>query len=191
MAYQYPEVNDIFDKANTKMEKTISSLKNDYTALRAGRANPHILDKVTVDYYGTPTSLTQMANISTPEARVLTISVWDVSAMKEVEKAIINANLGLTPNNDGKIIRLVFPELTEERRRELAKQVKKLAEDGKVALRNERRDALEGLKKLNKDKVITDDDMSAFEKDFDKVMAKFTGEVEKLAKEKESEVMSV
>lgn len=191
MAYQYPEVNDIFDKANTKMEKTISSLKNDYTALRAGRANPHILDKVTVDYYGTPTSLTQMANISTPEARVLTISVWDVSAMKEVEKAIINANLGLTPNNDGKIIRLVFPELTEERRRELAKQVKKLAEDAKVALRNERRDALEGLKKLNKDKVITDDDMSAFEKDFDKVMAKFTGEVEKLAKEKESEVMSV
>ena len=133
-----------------KMVKTIDALEEEYTTIRAGRANPHILDKIKVDYYGTPTSLQQVANISVPEARMLQIQPWESSLIKEIEKAILVSDLGITPNNDGKVIRLVFPELTEDRRKELAKDIKKKGDNAKVAVRNVRRDANDAVKKQNK-----------------------------------------
>lgn len=159
--------------------------------MRAGRANAHILDKVTVDYYGTPTPINQMANISVPEARMIVISVWDASQMKAVEKAIVDANLGIMPNNDGKVIRLVFPELTEERRRALAKDVKAAAEKTKVAVRNVRRDGIEDLRKLKKDNVISEDLLADTEKEVDKIVSAKIESIEKLQQEKETEIMSV
>ena len=159
--------------------------------MRAGRANPHILDKVTVDYYGTPTPLNQMANISVPEARMLVISVWDASAMKSVEKAIIAANVGIFPTNDGKVLRMVFPELTEERRRALCKEVKVLNENTKVAIRNIRRDAIEELRALKKDSIVTEDEYSKFEKDVDKVVTATMAEIDKITEAKNTEIMSV
>ena len=142
-----------------KMVKTIEALEEEYTTIRAGRANPHILDKIKVDYYGTPTSLQQVANISVPEARMLQIQPWESSLIKEIEKAILVSDLGLTPNNDGKVIRLVFPELTEDRRKELAKDVKKKGDNAKVAVRNVRRDANDAFKKQNKAGEISDDEL--------------------------------
>lgn len=191
MAYENAKVEELFLTAEDKMDRTISALKTEYISIRAGRANLHILDKVMVDYYGTPTPINQMANLSAPEARVLTVAVWDASALKSVEKAIIAANIGLTPNNDGKVIRLVFPELTEERRKELAKQVKKMAEDSKVSVRNERRDLMEQLKRMNKDKEITEDELGNYEKDVDKLTSKYIDTVENIYKDKEKEVLSV
>lgn len=191
MAYDSIDVELIFDDAAERFDKSLSSYQTELAGLRAGRANTHILDKVLVDYYGTPTPINQMANISVPEARVLMISVWDMSALKNVEKAIIDANVGLMPNNDGKVIRLIFPELTEERRKALTKDVRAMAENAKIAVRNIRRDTLDALKKLKKDSVITEDDLSKYEKDIEKTVAEKITAIDKAASEKEGEIMSV
>ncbi len=191
MANESIEVLEVFDKLETSCSKTYNNLVNEYLEIRAGRANPHVLDKVLVDYYNTPTPINQIGNVTVSEARVLVISVWDTSVLKNVEKAIINANIGLVPNNDGKVIRLVFPELTEERRKELVKQIKKLAEETKVVVRCHRRDALEELKKFKKDSVITEDDYTSYEKDVDKEINSQIEKIDKLSQNKEKEVMSV
>ena len=141
-----------------KMEKSLESLKNEYLTIRAGRANPHILDKIKVDYYGTPSSLQQVANVSVPEARMILIQPWESRLIKDIEKAILSSDIGINPNNDGKVIRLVFPELTEDRRKELVKEVKKKGESAKVAIRNIRRDANEAIKKANKASEISEDE---------------------------------
>ena len=191
MAYENEDVELYFDDYETKLEKAIDNLNRDYSTIKAGRANPKILDKVKVDYYGTPTPLNQVGNISAPEARMLVINVWDMSMLKAVEKAILAANIGITPMNDGKVIRLIFPELTEERRREYVKQTKAMAENCKVALRNSRRDINEELKKMKKDSAITEDELSTYEKDVDKRLAEAVAKVDKLSKDKESDIMSV
>lgn len=191
MAYDILELEIVFEELKEKSDKTIQSFKSELSNMRAGRANAHILDKVTVDYYGTPTPINQMANISVPEARMIVISVWDASQMKAVEKAIVDANLGIMPNNDGKVIRLVFPELTEERRRVLAKEVKAAAEKTKVAVRNVRRDGIEDLRKLKKDNVISEDLLADTEKEVDKIVSAKIESIEKLQQEKETEIMSV
>ena len=146
-----------------KMEKSLQSLADEYTTIRAGRANPHVLDRIMVDYYGTPSNLQQVANINVPEARMIQIQPWEPSMVKEIEKAILTSDLGLTPTNDGKVIRLVFPELTEERRKELVKDVKKRGENTKVAVRNIRRDANDTIKKLNKADEISEDEAKQLE----------------------------
>lgn len=191
MAYDQMEVLEVFDEFETKMEKSIASLQYEFNNMKAGRANPHILDKISVDYYGTPTPLKQIGNIQTPEARMLLITVWDTSILKEVEKAIIAANIGITPNNDGKVIRLIFPELTEERRKELCKSIKALAENTKVALRNARRDINDSIKKFKKDNLISEDEVAVYEKDVDKKLAEQVEVVDKMTKDKEQEVLSV
>lgn len=191
MAYELMEVLEVFDEFETKMSKSVASLQYEFNNMKAGRANPHLLDKITVDYYGTPTPLKQIGNVQTPEARMLLISVWDTSILKEVEKAIIAANIGITPNNDGKVIRLVFPELTEERRKELCKSIKALAENTKVALRNARRDINDSIKKFKKDNLISEDEVGVYEKDVDKKLAEQVDIVDKMTKEKEQEVLSV
>ena len=185
------EMMEVFDTYETKCAKTVANIKNELLSIRAGRANPHILDKVVVDYYGTPTPLNQMGNITVSEARVLVISVWDANALKDVEKAIINANVGVTPNNDGKVIRLVFPELTQERRVQIVKDIRKMCEDAKVAIRNHRREANDAIKKYKKDSVITEDDATSYEKEVDKILSTKIDEIDKLLKDKEQEVMSV
>ena len=186
-----PQVTEIINKVAPKMEKTAEFFKTELAGIRAGRANPQLLNKITVNYYGTPTPLTQMANISVPEARLLTISVWDQSAVKDVVKAILASDLGITPSDDGKIIRLAFPQLTEERRKELVKQIKKLSEDAKVALRNERRDALEVIKRLKKDSAVTEDELAASEKEMQKILDKHIVSVDKILADKEKEILSV
>ncbi|MDE5549498.1 MAG: ribosome recycling factor [Clostridia bacterium] len=191
MAYEQIEVLEVFDEFETKMEKSISSLQYEFNNIKAGRANPHILDKIVVDYYGVPTPLKQIGNIQTPEARVLMITVWDASILKEVEKAIIAANTGITPNNDGKVIRMIFPELTQERRKELCKGVRATAENTKVALRNARRDINDSIKKFKKDSLISEDEASLYEKDVDKKLAEQIDVVDKMSKEKEQEILSV
>ena len=154
-------------------------------------ANPHVLDKVVVDYYGTPTPVNNMANISVPEARLLVIAPWDKSQLKAIEKAILAANVGITPNNDGQVIRLVFPELTEERRRSTAKEAKNLVEESKIVMRNARRDAIDELKKLQKASTITEDDLKNLTADIDKALASNIDSVDKLFKEKEQEILSI
>lgn len=191
MAIDSLEVLEAFDGFENKLEKSISSMKYEFQQMKAGRANPHVLDKVLVNYYGTETPVNQLGNISVPEARVLLISVWDQSALKDVEKAIIAANIGMTPNNDGKVIRLIFPELNEERRKELVKQLKQVSENTKVVMRNARRDINDSLKKYKKDSIITEDECANFEKDVDKKLGEYIDTVDKLSKEKEKEVMSV
>ena len=191
MAYGIDEVDLIFDALNENCDKTMLNYMTELRSVRAGRANPHILDKVVADYYGVPTPINQMANISIPEARLLVISPWDKSQLKSIEKAILAANVGVTPNNDGQVIRLIFPELTEERRKQTVKQIKGLAEETKVVLRNWRRDAIDDLKKLEKDSAITEDDLKNFTADVDKALAKRTEEVDKLFKDKETEVLSI
>ena len=173
-----------------KMKKSVDSLKEDYTTIRAGRANPHILDKIKVDYYGTPTSLQQVANISVPEARMIQIQPWEASLIKDIEKAILVSDLGLTPNNDGKTIRLVFPELTEDRRKELVKDVKKKGEAAKVAIRNIRRDGIDSVKKL-KGSDVSEDEMKDMEDDLQKLTDKYVKEVDKAVEAKSKEVMTV
>ena len=177
--------------AGAKMDKTIEIIEKDLSTLRAGRANPQILDKITVDYYGTPTPIPQVGNVSTPEPRMLTISLWDNSMLKEVEKAIIASDLGITPTNDGKIIRLVFPEPTAERRKELVKVAKKVAEEYRQIIRAHRRDAIEALRKDKKDGNLTEDDLSLLEKEVQNLTDKFGKKVEDLLKEKESEIMEI
>ena len=191
MIYENQQLQKICDDLPVKCNKAIDYTKNEFSLMKAGRANSKILDKVMVDYYGTMTPITQMGNVSTPEPRMLAITLWDKSAIKAAEKAILAANLGLTPSNDGTVIRLIFPELTQERRKELAKQVKKPGEECKVAVRNARRDAIEGIKKLLKDKQISEDISANAEKDVDKVVADFVKSVDVITAEKEKDIMSV
>lgn len=174
-----------------KMEKTVSNLQEDYATIRAGRANPHILDKIQVDYYGTPSSLQSVANISVPEARMIQIQPWESSLIKEIEKAIIASDIGLTPANDGKAIRLVFPELTEERRKELVKDVKKKGESAKVAVRNIRRDANDTVKKQNKANEISEDEQKQLEDRIQKLTDKYIAKIDSTIETKASEVMTV
>lgn len=191
MAFGIEEVDFLFETFDEENAKTFENYKTELQGIRAGRANPHILDKVEVEYYGTLTPLNQMANVTIAEARVLVVSVWDKSALKNVEKAILAANVGITPNNDGTVIRLVFPEVTEERRRALVKDIKQGAEETKIVLRNHRRDINEELKKLKKDSAITEDDLTNFLEEVDKRLAKEIEKVDETAKKKEDEVMSV
>ena len=184
-------IDEILLTLDDKLDKAVSVLKEDYSSIRAGRANPHILDKVMVDYYGAMTPVTQMANVSVQEGRCLVISPWDMSALKGIEKAIQVSNIGLTPTNDGKVIRLVFPELTEERRRDLVKQIKKMGEDAKIAQRNVRREAMDGLKKLKTDKTISEDEFSAGEKEVEKMVSDAVAKVDAAVSQKEKEIMTV
>ena len=174
-----------------KMEKSLQNLINEYGTIRAGRANPHVLDNIRVDYYGTPSSLQQVSNVSVPEARMIQIQPWDASLLKEIEKAINMSDLGINPTNDGKVIRLVFPELTEERRKELAKDVKKKGEDAKVAVRNIRRDANDAMKKLGKTEDISEDTISELEDQIQKLTDKYIKKVDETIDEKTKEIMTV
>ena len=174
-----------------KTDKTVSVLNGEYVTIRAGRANPHILDKVQVDYYGTPTPINQVGNLSVQDGRCLVISPWDASMLKVIEKQLLAENLGITPSNDGKVIRLVFPALTEERRKEIVKQIKKMAEDAKVAVRNVRRDAMDVLKKMKTNKELSEDEHAVCEKDVDKVITEAIEKIDKLSLDKEKDVMSV
>ena len=191
MSYGIDEVDIIFDEMNEKIDKTMQNYITELRSIRAGRANPHILDKVVVDYYGTPTPINNMANVSVPEARLLVISPWDKSQLKAIERAILAANIGINPNNDGHVIRLVFPELTEERRRSTVKEAKTLVEESKIVMRNARRDAIDDLKKIQKASTITEDDLKNYSEDVDKILSKNTDEVDKLFKEKEQEILSI
>ena len=191
MAYGIDSVDLIFEDMEEKSQKAINNLDSELKTIRAGRANAHILDKVVVPYYGTPTPLNQMANITVAEARLLVVKPYDRNVLNDVEKAIIAANTGINPVNDGNVIRLAFPQLTEERRRDLCKQIKKLAEETVVVLRNARRSANDELKALEKDSEITEDDLKDFLKDVDKVLEKKIETVEDLQKAKEAEVMEV
>ena len=191
MVYNLPEVGDAFEEYEFSLMDTVEHLKGELNTIRAGRANPQILNKITVDYYGALTPLNQMANITVPEARLLQISLWDSSMIKAVVKAITASDIGITPTDDGKVIRLVFPQLTEERRRDLGKQVKKIGEDYKVTLRNARRDIMDKLKAFNKNKQITDDEIASYEKEVQKILDKNIASVDALVKEKESEILEV
>ena len=191
MTYATPQIEEIFMDFELNCEKAIDYMKGEYNLMRAGRANPKLVEGIRVDYYGAMTPINQMGNISIPEPRCLLITLWDKSALKDVEKAILAANIGVTPQNDGTVIRLTFPVLTEERRRDLVKQVKKLAEDTKVVLRNARREALDGLKKEKNAKTVSEDLIADYEAEVDKALAKQIELVDKLAKEKETDVMSV
>lgn len=175
----------------TKMEKSLSNLNEEYVSIRAGRANPHILDKITVDYYGTQSSIQSVANVSVPEARIIQIQPWEASLIKEIEKAIMCSDIGITPSNDGKIIRLVFPELTEDRRKELAKDVKKRAENAKVAIRNIRRDANDTIKKEQKATEISEDEAKQLEDKIQKLTDKYVGLIDKAMEDKSNEIMTV
>lgn len=179
------------DQFNTKMGKTLDTLKEEYATIRAGRANPHLLDKLRIDYYGQPSTLQSVANISVPEARIIQIQPWESKLIKEIEKAIINSDLGLTPSNDGKVIRLVFPELTEERRKELVKDVKKKAESARVAIRNIRRDANDYFKKQNKSNEISEDELKDLEDDTQMLTDKFIAEIDKIMEDKSKEILTV
>ena len=174
-----------------KMTKSYDAMIREFTAIRAGRANPHVLDKLKVDYYGTPTPIQQVGNISVPEPRMLQIQPWEKSLIKAIEKAILTSDLGITPSNDGTVIRLVFPELTEERRKDLAKDVKKKGEGAKVAVRNIRRDAMEVFKKQNKANEISEDDMKDLETKTQKMTDKYIADIDKAVDEKSKEIMTV
>lgn len=173
-----------------KMRKTYDHLAADYATIRAGRANPHVLDKIKVDYYGTPTPIQQVGNISVPEARMIQIAPWEKNLIKEIEKAIMASDVGITPNNDGSVIRLVFPELTEERRKELVKEVKKKGEEGKVAVRNIRRDGNDTFKKLAKEEV-SEDEIKQLEEKLQKMTDKYVKDIESLVEEKSKEILTV
>lgn len=175
----------------TKMGKTLNALESELTTIRAGRANPHILDKLTVDYYGAPTPLQQVANISVPEARMIQIQPWESSMIKAIEKAILCSDLGLNPSNDGKMIRLVFPELTEERRKDLVKDVKKKGEAAKVAVRNIRRDANDAYKKLKKEEDVSEDEIKELEDKVQKLTDKYIKDVDAAVELKGKEIMTV
>ena len=174
-----------------KMKKTLTALENEFATIRVGRANPKVLDKITVDYYGTPTPLQQVANISVPEARMIQIQPWEASLVKEIEKAIMMSDLGINPSDDGRVIRLVFPELTEDRRKELVKEVKKKAEGAKVAIRNIRRDANDAFKKAEKAGEITEDELADLTEKMQKLTDKTIERVDKAVEEKTKEIMTV
>ena len=180
-----------FKHIEEKMEKTISVLQENFAEVRAGRANPAILNKIKVDYYGTPTPINQVAGISVPEARLIVIQPWDASLLKEIEKEIIKAEIGINPNNDGKVIRLAFPELTEERRKELVKEIKKTAEEAKVSIRSVRREGIDEAKKMQKENQMTEDELKSAEDQIQKITDAKVAEVDKILSEKEKEIMNV
>ncbi|KDR95195.1 ribosome recycling factor [Peptoclostridium litorale DSM 5388] len=182
---------DVHKQLKEKMEKTLSVLKEELGVIRAGRANPKMLDKVVVDYYGTPTPLKQMAGVSSPEPRAIVVQPWDLSALRDIEKAIATSDLGLNPSNDGKIIRIVIPQLTEERRKELVKLVGKTGENAKVALRNERRNANEAIKKLEKNGEIAEDEAKKAQDEVQKITDENVKTVDQLVSKKEKEIMEV
>ncbi|MBR2869590.1 MAG: ribosome recycling factor [Clostridia bacterium] len=181
----------VFKTAEEKMTKTVSVLVSEYGAIRAGRANAAVLDKIKVDYYGTPTPINQMAAISVAEARILTIQPWDTSTLHPIEKAIMASDIGINPQNDGRMIRLVFPQLTEERRRDLCKDVKKLAEESRIAIRSIRRDCIDKVKKMEKASEITEDDLKIAEKKLQDFTDKYIKEVDKAAEAKEKDIMEI
>ncbi len=191
MAVQNEQFDMMLMEIMERTDKTVSVLNGEYITIRAGRANPHILDKVLVDYYGTPTPINQVGNLSVSEGRCLIIAPWDASMLKVIEKQLLAENLGITPVNDGKIIRLTFPALTEERRKELVKQIKKMAEDSKVAVRNIRRDGMDALKKMKNNKELSEDEHASCEKEVDKVIAEAISKIEKLCVDKEKDILSV
>lgn len=181
----------VFAMVEEKMGKTVSVLSAEFASIRAGRANSAVLDKIKVDYYGTPTPINQMAAVSVAEARILTIQPWDVSTLHTIEKAIQASDIGINPQNDGRIIRLVFPQLTEERRKELCKDVKKLAEDSRIAVRSIRRDGIDKVKKMEKASEITEDDLKIAEKKLQDLTDKYIKDLDKIADEKEKEIMAI
>lgn len=180
-----------FNELENKMEKTISVFQENLSEVRAGRANPAILNKVSVEYYGTPTPINQVAGISVPEARLIVIQPWDASVLKDIEKAILASDIGINPNNDGKVIRLAFPELTEERRKELVKEIKKMAEDSKVAVRSIRREGIDKAKAMQKNSEMTEDELRDAEEKIQKLTDKKIAEIDSILATKEKEVMSV
>lgn len=184
-------MNELIKNTEEKMIKTLGVLDRDYKAIRAGRANISVLDRITVDYYGSPTPIQQMAAVSVPEPRILMIQPWDASTLKDIEKAILVSDIGINPQNDGRVIRLSFPPLTEERRKEIVKEVKKVAEENKVAIRNTRRDALEKLKGLKKANTITEDDEANGEKKIQNLTDKYCKEIDTLAVAKEKEILEI
>lgn len=184
-------MNDCLANAEERMKKSMISFKSDLSVIRAGRANPAVLDRITADYYGTPTPINQMAAVSVAEARILVIQPWDSSLLKTVEKAIQTSDLGINPQNDGRVIRVVFPQLSEDRRRELARQISKQSEEAKVAVRNIRRDAMEKLKAMKKSSEITEDDFDVAQQDLQKLTDKYCKEAEEAAAEKEKEIMEI
>ena len=181
----------VFETAKTKMGKTVNALVSEYGAIRAGRANPQILDKLAVDYYGTPTPINQLGSISVAEARVLVVQPWDKSVLKAIEKAIQTSDIGINPQNDGSVIRLTFPPLTEDRRKELAKEIQKIGENSKVAIRSIRRDCVDKLKAMKKASEITEDDLKDGEKEIQKITDNFIKEVDDLAAAKAKEIMEI
>ena len=191
MALDIEKVDTLVMEAEEKFEKTSDVFRSDLTQVRAGRANPHVLDKIRVDYYGTPSPINQVGNIAVQDGQCLVISPWDKSLLKEIEKAVQVSDIGINPTNDGNVLRLVFPVLTEERRKDIVKQVKKMSEDAKVAVRNIRRDYLDVFKKMNKNKEMTDDEYADYEAQIEKLVAAAMGEVEKATAEKEKELMTV
>lgn len=184
-------MNERVKDYSDKMQKTIDHLAADYAAVRAGRANPHVLDKIKVDYYGTPTPLQQVGNISVPDARIIQIQPWEKTLLKEIEKAIQMSDVGINPTNDGTVIRLVFPELTEERRKELVKDIKKKGEEAKVAIRNVRRDGNDAFKKLIKAEDLSEDEVKDLEDELQKTTDKFVKEVDKMIEDKSKDIMTV
>ena len=184
-------MQEVFDFANEKMEKSLTALHNEFATMRAGRASASLLDKVSVDYYGVPTPVQQMAAVSVSEGRILVIQPWDVSTISTIEKAIQASDLGVNPQDDGKVIRLIFPPLTEEKRKTLAKDVSKYGEEAKVAVRSVRRDCIDQLKKLKKDSEITEDDLHNGEEKIQKITDKFIKRIEEMVEEKEQDIMAI
>ena len=180
-----------YSEVKEKMERSIENLKERLAEVRAGRANPAILNKIKIDYYGTPTPINQVAGVSVPEARMIVIQPWDMSVLKEIEKAILASDIGINPNNDGKVIRLTFPELTEERRKDLVKEIRKYSEETKVAVRNARRDGIDEAKAAQKNSEITEDELKAAETEIQKITDKNIEEIDKIISNKETEIMSI
>jgi ribosome recycling factor len=179
------------DEFQDKMEKSLGNLEEEFASVRAGRANPHVLDKLRVDYYGTPSPIQSVANVSVPEARMIQIQPWEPSLVKEIEKAILTSDIGINPTNDGKVIRLVFPELTEERRKELAKDIKKKGENAKVAIRNIRRDAMDHFKKIGKAEDISEDEIKDLEDGIQKLTDQYVNKIDKAIEAKTKEILTV
>lgn len=184
-------MKEVLNNAKERMEKTMKVLSSDFAAIRAGRANPAVLDRIMVDYYGTPTPIQQMAAVSVSDARILVIQPWDKSSLKSIEKAIQASDLGINPANDGTVIRLTFPQLTEERRKELSKEIRKIGEDAKVAIRSIRRDANDKIKSMKKNSELTEDDVKIFDKDIQKLTDKYIESIEDSVSAKEKEIMTV
>lgn len=185
------ELNELYQSVETKMNKCIDVMNRDYANIRAGRANPQILDRISVDYYGVPTPINQMAAVSVTDAHTITIQPWDTSTLTPIDKAIQTSDIGINPQNDGKSIRLIFPQLTEERRKEIVKEVAKRSEECKVAVRNVRRDGIDAAKKMKKDSAITEDDLKEAEKRLQDITDKLIKDVEKVASTKEKEILSI